>query len=123
MQHNETTHVAVELRAAGVVILNAAGDILLVRELGTAGQAEKAGLWHVPNGSVEEGESPQGTAVREAQSLSRDSGARRVSTVGDKAAICARSPWAPAAEESSARLSAAAIVIVSTCVVAFASTG
>ncbi|GGO28067.1 Nudix hydrolase [Deinococcus humi] len=66
MQHDETTHVAVELRAAGVVILNAAGDILLVRERGTAGQTEKAGLWHIPSGSVEEGENPQETAVREA---------------------------------------------------------
>ncbi len=54
------------MRAAGVVVLNAAGDILLVRERGAAGQAEKAGLWHIPSGSVEDGENPQDAAVREA---------------------------------------------------------
>lgn len=66
MQHGEKTHVDVELKAAGVVVLNAAGDILLVRELGAAGQMAKAGLWHIPSGSVEDGENPQDTAVREA---------------------------------------------------------
>lgn len=66
MQHGEKTHVEVHLKAAGVVILNAAGDILLVRELGTAGQMEKAGLWHIPSGTVEDGENPEDTAVREA---------------------------------------------------------
>jgi 8-oxo-dGTP diphosphatase len=66
VQHDERTHIEVELRAAGVVVLNAAGDILLVRERGPAGQTEKAGLWHIPSGSVEEGENPQETAVREA---------------------------------------------------------
>lgn len=66
MQHDEKTHVPVALQAAGVVILNAQGDILLVRELGTPGQMQKAGLWHIPSGSVEVGENPQDTAVREA---------------------------------------------------------
>lgn len=66
MQHGEKTHVDVELKAAGVVVLNAAGDILLVRERGTAGQMAKAGLWHIPSGTVEDGENPQDTAVREA---------------------------------------------------------
>ncbi|OLV19344.1 Nudix dNTPase [Deinococcus marmoris] len=33
MQHDENTHIEVELKAAGVVVLNAEGDILLVREL------------------------------------------------------------------------------------------
>lgn len=66
MQHNEQTHIPVALQAGGVVILNGHGDILLVRELGVPGQMEKAGLWHIPSGSVEEGENPQDTAVREA---------------------------------------------------------
>ncbi|MFC6666185.1 Nudix hydrolase [Deinococcus radiopugnans] len=66
MQHGEKTHVDVELKAAGVVVLNAAGDILLVRERGTVGQMAKAGLWHIPSGTVEDGENPQDTAVREA---------------------------------------------------------
>lgn len=66
MQHDEKTHLPVALRASGVVILNERGDILLVRELGVPGQMEKAGLWHVPSGSLEEGENPQDTAVREA---------------------------------------------------------
>ncbi|PNY82137.1 Nudix hydrolase [Deinococcus koreensis] len=66
MQHDERTHVPVALQAAGVVILNEAGEILLVRELGTPGQMGKAGLWHIPSGSVDEGENPQDTALREA---------------------------------------------------------
>ncbi|WP_034387027.1 Nudix hydrolase [Deinococcus sp. YIM 77859] len=66
MQHGEKTHIPVTLRASGVVILNGRGDILLVRELGTPGQMQKAGLWHIPSGSVEDGENPQDTAVREA---------------------------------------------------------
>lgn len=66
MQHGERTHIAVELHAGGVVILNERGDILLVRELGVPGQMDKAGLWHIPSGSVEDGENPQDTAVREA---------------------------------------------------------
>ncbi|QFP78277.1 NUDIX domain-containing protein [Deinococcus sp. AJ005] len=66
VQHDENTHVEVELKAAGVVVLNAGGDILLVRELGTAGQMEKAGLWHIPSGSVEDGENPEAAAMREA---------------------------------------------------------
>ncbi|BDP40448.1 DNA mismatch repair protein MutT [Deinococcus aetherius] len=44
MQHDEKTHVPVTLQGSGVVILNERGDILLVRELGTPGQKEKAGL-------------------------------------------------------------------------------
>lgn len=66
MQHGEKTHVPVSLHAGGVVILNGGGDILLVRELGAPDQMQKAGLWHIPSGSVEEGENPQDTAVREA---------------------------------------------------------
>lgn len=66
MQHGERTHVPVELHAAGVVILNGRGDILLVRERGVPGQMDKTGLWHIPSGSVEDGENPQDTAVREA---------------------------------------------------------
>jgi len=64
-------HTPVSHRAAGVVILNAAGDLLMVRETGvspsvSAGQRQKAGLWHIPSGTVEDGENPQDTAVREA---------------------------------------------------------
>lgn len=66
MQHDEKTHLHIGLKAAGVVILNAAGDILLVRERGVAGQMGKAGLWHIPSGTVEDGENPEDAAVREA---------------------------------------------------------
>ncbi|GMA13899.1 NUDIX domain-containing protein [Deinococcus metallilatus] len=66
MQYGEKMHVPVTLRASGVVILNEGGDILLVRELGAPDQPAKAGLWHIPSGSVEEGENPQDTALREA---------------------------------------------------------
>ncbi|MGX9686586.1 Nudix hydrolase [Deinococcus wulumuqiensis] len=65
MQWDETFHVPVAQRAAGVVILNGQGDILLVREKGD-GKQRKAGLWHIPSGTVEEGENPQDTALREA---------------------------------------------------------
>ncbi|ABF46123.1 NUDIX hydrolase [Deinococcus geothermalis DSM 11300] len=66
MQHDERMYVPGELHVGGVVILNERGDILLVRELGVPGQMAKAGLWHVPSGSLEDGERPQDTAVREA---------------------------------------------------------
>ena len=66
MQYDESTHIPVERKAAGVVILNASGDILLVHERGTPEQPHKAGLWHIPAGTVEIGENPQDTAVREA---------------------------------------------------------
>ena len=66
MEHDERTHVPVELRAAGVVLLNERGDILLVQEKGIPGHPEKAGLWHIPSGAVEDGENPQDAAVREA---------------------------------------------------------
>ena len=65
VQWDETFHVPVAQRAAGVVILNGQGDILLVREKGD-GKQRKAGLWHIPSGTVEEGENPQDTALREA---------------------------------------------------------
>lgn len=66
MQFDESLHVPVTHRAAGVVVLNGAGDILLVRERGVPGQMAKAGLWHIPSGTVESGENPQDTATREA---------------------------------------------------------
>ncbi|WP_255638903.1 Nudix hydrolase [Deinococcus betulae] len=66
MQFGPEAHVPVAHRAAGVVILNQTGDILLVRENGVPGQRQKAGLWHIPSGTVEDGENPQDTAVREA---------------------------------------------------------
>jgi len=66
MQFGPELHTPIEHRAAGVVVLNEAGDILLVRERGVLGQPQKAGLWHIPSGTVEPGENPQDTAVREA---------------------------------------------------------
>ncbi|GGK85548.1 Nudix hydrolase [Deinococcus radiotolerans] len=66
MQFGPELHTPVPHRAAGVVVLNAAGDILLVRERGVPGGRGKADLWHIPSGTVEPGENPQDTAVREA---------------------------------------------------------
>jgi len=66
MQHDERTHIPVLLRAAGVVILNDRGDVLLVRELGTPGQPGKAGTWHIPSGTVDADENAEDAAVREA---------------------------------------------------------
>lgn len=62
MQFDETTSVAVAGRAAGVVILDKKQRILLVKEK----QGRKKGLWHIPSGSVEKGESVEDAAVREA---------------------------------------------------------
>jgi len=62
MQFGPELHTPVEHRAAGVVVLNEAGDILLVQER----RGKEAGLWHIPSGTVEPGENPQDTAVREA---------------------------------------------------------
>lgn len=64
MQWDERYHVPVQQQAAGTVILSEQGDILLVQEIGTAGQ-KKGGLWHIPSGTVEPGENPQDTALRE----------------------------------------------------------
>lgn len=66
MQYGPEFHTPITHRAAGVVLLNAAGDILLVRERGVTAQPSKAGLWHLPSGTVEPGENPQDAAVREA---------------------------------------------------------
>ena len=66
MQFGPELHTPISHRAAGVVILNASGDLLMVRENGVPGQRQKAGLWHIPSGTVEDGENPQDTAVREA---------------------------------------------------------
>ncbi|EYB67998.1 hypothetical protein DEIPH_ctg030orf0038 [Deinococcus phoenicis] len=62
MQYGETFHLPVPHRAAGIVLLNAAGEVLLVRE----NKPGSAGLWHIPSGTVEPGEHPQDAAVREA---------------------------------------------------------
>ncbi|WP_155297885.1 Nudix hydrolase [Deinococcus kurensis] len=61
MQFGPELHTPVEHRAAGVVVLNEADDILLVQER----RGKEAGLWHIPSGTVEPGENPQDTAVRE----------------------------------------------------------
>ncbi|GHF49451.1 8-oxo-dGTP pyrophosphatase MutT (NUDIX family) [Deinococcus metalli] len=66
MQFGPEFHTPITHRAAGVVILNPAGDILLVQEHGAPAEGQKAGLWHIPSGTVEDGENPQDTAVREA---------------------------------------------------------
>lgn len=66
MQYGPEFHTPITHRASGVVLLNAAGDILLVRERGVTAQPGKAGLWNLPSGTVEPGENPQDTAVREA---------------------------------------------------------
>ena len=49
------------VQCAGAVVLDAAGRLLLVRR----GQAPSAGLWSVPGGRVEPGESAAEAAVRE----------------------------------------------------------
>ncbi|GAA5534516.1 Nudix hydrolase [Deinococcus aluminii] len=62
MQYGETFHIPVSHRAAGVVVINPLGEVLLVRE----NKPGSRDLWHIPSGTVEDGEHPQDTAVREA---------------------------------------------------------
>ncbi|MCA9837921.1 MAG: NUDIX domain-containing protein [Trueperaceae bacterium] len=61
MQHDENSHIPVQARSAGVVILDSDDRILLVREK----IAHKTDLWHIPAGSVEEGEPLEAAAIRE----------------------------------------------------------
>ncbi|WP_196161117.1 NUDIX domain-containing protein [Reinekea sp. G2M2-21] len=61
MQYNQKHHIDVTARAAGAVIYNDAGELLLVQER----QGSKKGLWHIPSGSMESGEFPADTATRE----------------------------------------------------------
>ncbi len=63
MQHDEHSHISVAARSAGVVVLDSEKRILLVKEM----LSHKAGLWHIPAGSVEEGEALEDAALREAK--------------------------------------------------------
>lgn len=63
MQYDENSHIPITARSAGVVILDAQKRILLVRE----NLPHKANLWHIPAGSVEEGEALEHAAIREAK--------------------------------------------------------
>ena len=57
MQYDEKHHIPIKAKAAGVAIINNQCQILLVHEK----LPGKAGLWHIPSGSVEENESLEGT--------------------------------------------------------------
>lgn len=61
MQYGQNHHVHVASQAAGMVIINRQRQVLLVKEA----QGNKAGLWHIPSGSVEAGELPIQAAKRE----------------------------------------------------------
>jgi 8-oxo-dGTP pyrophosphatase MutT (NUDIX family) len=61
MQYGKQHHVDVKARAAGAVIFNVKNEILLVQEL----HRSKKGLWHIPSGTIETGESPVEAAKRE----------------------------------------------------------
>ncbi|RXJ71725.1 DNA mismatch repair protein MutT [Veronia nyctiphanis] len=61
MQFDKSYHIEVAAKAAGTVVFDAEGRILLVRER----LSEKAGYWHIPSGSVENGESLENAALRE----------------------------------------------------------
>jgi ADP-ribose pyrophosphatase YjhB (NUDIX family) len=53
--------------AAGVLFVAPDGDILLLRRTGTPGQDSYVGHWSLPGGGVEEGETPEVGAAREAK--------------------------------------------------------
>ena len=61
MQYGIKHHIEVTAKAAGAVIFNQHGEVLLVQEL----TGSKKGLWHIPSGSVEFTEFPQEAALRE----------------------------------------------------------
>jgi 8-oxo-dGTP pyrophosphatase MutT (NUDIX family) len=63
MQYDESCSIPVNYHAAGVVILDAEKRILLVKEL----EGDKKGLWHIPSGTVEKGETLEAAAIREAK--------------------------------------------------------
>ena len=63
MQHDENSHIPIEARSAGVVILDSQKRILLVREK----MPHKLDLWHIPAGSVEENEPLEHVAIRESK--------------------------------------------------------
>ena len=63
MQYDEKSHIPIQTRSAGVVILNKDKHILLVREK----LSHKADLWHIPSGSVELNEPLEHAAIREAK--------------------------------------------------------
>ena len=61
MQYDENHHISIKAKAAGVAIIDELGRILMVKEK----LSGKSGLWHIPSGSVEEGESLEVAAKRE----------------------------------------------------------
>jgi 8-oxo-dGTP pyrophosphatase MutT (NUDIX family) len=61
VQYDETHNVDVFAKAAGVVIFDEHSNFLLVKE----SHKGKQGLWHIPSGTVETGESPEQAALRE----------------------------------------------------------
>lgn len=61
MQFDEKYHIPVFARAAGIAILDSRNRLLLVKEKKPA----KAGLWHIPSGSVEPDETLEDAAKRE----------------------------------------------------------
>lgn len=63
MQYGIKHHIDVPARAAGAVIFNDYGNVLLVQEL----KGSKSGLWHIPSGSVESGEFVELAAIREVE--------------------------------------------------------
>lgn len=62
MQYDERATVWPASCAAGVVVLDPARRLLLIQKR----KRGLEGLWHLPMGTVEPGESPEQTAVREA---------------------------------------------------------
>ncbi len=61
MQYDENYHIPVVAKAAGVAIIDDHHRILLVKEK----LSGKLDLWHIPSGSVEQGEPLELTARRE----------------------------------------------------------
>lgn len=62
MQFDESYTLYPTARAAGCLILDETGRILLVQQ----GKDPFQGLWHLPMGTIEEEEAPEDAAVREA---------------------------------------------------------
>lgn len=62
MQHDASLVIHVKAYSSGVAVLDDKQRLLMVQEA----QSQAKGLWHIPAGSVEQGESFEAAALREA---------------------------------------------------------